>query len=45
MSYNQEWYKKDCFGANSHFFCARVSTLPLTKEFLEMQLEDYGNTS
>ena len=45
MSYNQEWYKKRLLLAKFAFFFRALSTLQLTKEFLEMQLEVYGNTS
>ena len=45
MIYNQEWYKKRVLLRKFAFFCARFQLLQLTKEFLEMQLEGYGNTS
>ena len=45
MSYNQEWYKKKTVVGQIRIFFRALSTLQLTKEFLEMQLEVYGNTS
>ena len=45
MSYNQEWYKKRLLFGKFAFFLRALSTLQLTKEFLEMQLERFGNTS
>ena len=46
ISYNQEWYlKKSVVGQIRIFFLRPLSTLQLTKEFLEMQLEGFGNTS
>ena len=45
MSYNQEWYKKKTVVGQIRIFLRALSTLQLTKEFLEMQLEVYGNTS
>ena len=45
MSYNQEWYKKKTFVGQIRIFFRALSTVQLTKEFLEMQLEVYGNNS
>ena len=45
MSYNQEWYLKKTVVGQIRIFLHALSTLQLTKVFLETQREGFGKTS